>query len=265
MRISNAIIIALPALSFVAADDQKPLGDKLRAWFDKATSLIPTTVPSVLPNPLDAGAAKVASVAVTDLTLANWQETIRPSVPSTKGGPEEWLVYINGGNKTCYGLCGNTTKAWNTAAALLTTGTSNPPHLATINCEKEGVLCAQWAITPPAIYHIALPRGAADAKPTVRYIPLNQTSTTPTDITNIVVKKTYTATKPYEGVFQPWTGFLATTGLGLPLAHALYYFSLLPSWAPMILISLASRTFINKRMPRGQPAPATAPAPAPAQ
>lgn len=113
MRISNALLIALPALSAVAADDQKPLGDKLRAWFDKATSLIPTSVPSVLPNPLDAGAAKVASVAVNDLTLANWQQTIRPSVPSTKGGPEDWLIYINGGNKTCYGLCGNTTKAWN--------------------------------------------------------------------------------------------------------------------------------------------------------
>jgi hypothetical protein len=119
MRISNALLVALPALSFVAAEDQKPLGDKFRSWFDKATSLISTTVPSVLPNPIDAGAAKVASAAVTDLTLANWQETIKPSVPSTKGGPEEWLVYINGGNKTCYGLCGNTTKAWNVRLSSL--------------------------------------------------------------------------------------------------------------------------------------------------
>ena len=130
-----------------------------------------------------------------------------------------------------------------TAAALLTT-TSGAPKLASVDCETEGVLCHQWAVTPPSIYHIVLPRAAADVKPVVRYIPLNHTSTTASDITELYTKKTYQQTEPYVGYWEPFSGLLATTGLSLPVGYVLYYFAKLPSWAPMIILSFASRTFM---------------------
>ena len=118
MRFSSTLLLALPAVSSVAAADQQPLADKLKGWFDVASKAaaeyLPSTVPSVhIPDPLDAGAQKVADLTVASLNVSNWQSVLSPSAPTTKGGPEEWLVYMYGGNKTCFGLCGNTTKAWN--------------------------------------------------------------------------------------------------------------------------------------------------------
>jgi hypothetical protein len=111
MRYST-ILLALPALSL--AEEQIPLADKLKGWFSKAQSYIPTSVPSIIPESVDAGASKVAEVVVHPLKLDNWKDVLSPSASAAQSsGPEEVLVMINGGNKTCYGLCGNATEAWN--------------------------------------------------------------------------------------------------------------------------------------------------------
>jgi len=112
MKFSTSILpLALPVL--VAAQNQFPLLDQLKGWFDKATANFQGSIPSVIPNPIDAGAAKVAEHVVLPIGMENWKDVLKPSPSAVGGPPEEWLVFFDGGNKTCYGLCGNATKAWN--------------------------------------------------------------------------------------------------------------------------------------------------------
>ena len=111
MRFTSTLVLALPALAF--AEEQEPLLDRLKGYFNKATAAISSSVPSIVPNPVDAGASRVAQAVVHPLNLTNWKETLTPDATAQSDGPEEWMVYITGGNKTCFGLCGNVTKAWN--------------------------------------------------------------------------------------------------------------------------------------------------------
>ena len=48
----------------------------------------------------------------------------------------------------------------------------------------------------------------------------------------------------YEGAFHPFDGSLAKFGLNQPMAYLLTAFALVPSWAFMIIISLASRSLM---------------------
>jgi hypothetical protein len=104
----SSILFLLPALGAVA--EQKPLGivDQLKGWFNKATEAA-SHVPHIIPDSLDAGAAKVAGVVVQHLNSSNWKDVLAPG----SGKSNEWMVYVDGGNKTCYGACANATKAWN--------------------------------------------------------------------------------------------------------------------------------------------------------
>jgi len=161
------------------------------------------------------------------------------------------LVYITGGNKTCHGLCGNTTKAWNMATAFLS-ASSKAPYLASVDCDTDGLLCSQWSVGPPAIYHMLLPASGTASTPIVRYIVLNITSTTATDIAEIHSKRRYETVQPYTGFWHPFAGPLADSGLGLPVAYLYYAFSKMPPWLPMILVSVLSRYFMGNRMARGR-------------
>ena len=112
MRFSSALVFALPALSL--AEQQVPLFDKLKGYLNKATAAVSSAVPSA---PFNAAAQKAASKAAEaiqyPLTMQNWKEvlTVDPtvSVPTT----QDWLVFVTGGNDTCFGMCGNVTMAWN--------------------------------------------------------------------------------------------------------------------------------------------------------
>jgi hypothetical protein len=108
MRLISATLL-LPALACAA--DQVPLADKVKGWFKQAQSYIPTNVPNV-PNPVDIGVQKAADSVVHNLTLENWQAVLSPDAKSKTGKPQEWMVYITGANKTCYGLCGKADAAW---------------------------------------------------------------------------------------------------------------------------------------------------------
>ncbi|KAF2141231.1 uncharacterized protein K452DRAFT_228807 [Aplosporella prunicola CBS 121167] len=243
MRFAQSLLVALPALA--VAQEQVPLADRVKGWFNKAQNYVTESVPAVT-APVDAGAAKVAEVVVEPLTLENWRSVINSSNVATVDGPEEWMVFLTGGNKTCFGLCGNVTEAWNKSAPIIAASPS-PPKLATIDCDEEGILCNTWAASPPSIVHMLLPAPLPDqSKPatTVRYIPLNRTSTTAKDIAEIHSLKKYEEVTPYEGVFHPFDGALVQYGVSVPAAYFFYYFSKMPSWLPMVAISLLSRTFM---------------------
>jgi len=115
---SSPLILAFSAAAL--AQDQVPLVDKLKGWYSQATAVVTNAVPAVphVPSPADAARGKVADQLQTELSLENWKEVLTVDPTASTPTTQEWLVYITGGNTTCYGLCGNTTKAWNVSALL---------------------------------------------------------------------------------------------------------------------------------------------------
>jgi hypothetical protein len=111
----SLVLSTLPAFA-VAAEQQKPLGDiidNLKGWWNKASSYVESSVPSIIPDPLDAGAAKVAEVAVLNLNSSNWKDILTPGESGVSSEQYEWLIYIDGGNKSCVDACTNASRAWN--------------------------------------------------------------------------------------------------------------------------------------------------------
>ena len=240
---TSLLVLTLPSL--IAAQAQKPLGEKIgdniQEWFKKAKSFVHTSVTS----PIDTQNAKVASVHVTSLTKDNWKTELSSSSSSTSSvTPETWMVLVSGGNKTCYGQCAGIEQAWNASAAALAADPT-APKLGYINCDTNAILCSIWAAGPPAIWHIVIP--AADQSPsptTIHIVSLNTTATTAQDIIEIHYAKSYQKTPIYEGLLHPFDGSLAKFGLNVPLGYVLFGFAMIPSWAFMILVSFVSRTIM---------------------
>ncbi|KAI9820688.1 MAG: hypothetical protein M1827_005057 [Pycnora praestabilis] len=262
MRCSPAVLLALSTIA--SAQQQRPLfetvQDTVQGWLGTAQSYIPSSFEDIT-APFQAGAAKAAEHNVVPLTMQNWRETLTPSNSKSSEGPEEWMVFITGGNKTCFGFCEQVETAWNKSAALLS-ATPSPPNLAYLNCDDQRILCNVWSAGPPSIWHILLPKTQSDqSRPvtTIRIIPLSTNATTTEDIVKIHSDKTWIETPVYEGYFHPFDGQLAQLGLNVPLGYALFAFGLVPSWAFMLIISMGSRTLMGKRVGTpGQQAPRTA-------
>lgn len=239
----SLLLLALPSL--ITAQSQKPLGEKvgdnLQNWLNKVKTYLPASVTS----PVDTGAAKVAAKNVTPLTKDNWQSVLSPSSSAAaSSGPETWMVFVTGGNKTCYGQCGGVEAAWNESATAFAADPT-APNLASLNCDTAAVLCTIWAAGPPAIWHIEVPvTSVHQSRPatTIHIVPLNATTSTAQEIIEIHYGKTYEKRGVYEGAFHPFDGWLAKYGLNVPLGYVLFGFSMVPSWMFMILISFVSRT-----------------------
>lgn len=160
------------------------------------------------------------------------------------------MVFVTGGNKTCFGACGTAETAFNKSVPLLAAA-PNPPSLAMLNCESEPILCHAWAVSPPQLLHMQLPQPLPDQSTpssTVRSIPLNRTTVTASQIAAYHIQDKYLEKTPYEGIFHPFDGPLAKYGLAIPAGYLIWGFSLIPSWAFMIGISFLSRTFMGRRM-----------------
>ena len=250
MRFSP-LILALPALA--TAQEQFPFINQVKGWFAQASKSITSAIPSApsisipsIPNPVASGAKKIASLSVNRITLDNHKQLLAPGAATASPGIEEWLIFVTGGNKTCYGVCGHSETAFNESVALISASPS-PPNLGMIDCEKEGVLCYSWLAQAPTILHILIPQPLPDqSQPSVTYrsIDVNRTSVTPTEIAALTLQQKYKETEPYEGIFKPFDGPLAKYDLNLPMGYALWGFSKVPSWMFMIGISMLSRSFM---------------------
>ncbi|OQV07655.1 hypothetical protein CLAIMM_12058 [Cladophialophora immunda] len=229
-------VASLLLLPLLVAADQVPLKEKAAGWFDKAKSFIPSggggaapavSVP-VPPNPVEAGAAKVAENKVEKINVRNWQRKLSPK-PDTE---EEWMIYLTGGNKTCFGRCGPVDTVWNESVPLLTAlpqpAGSPPLILGLLDCEKDEVLCTAWASGVPVIYHFLLPKQSEQgAKTPLHIIPLNVSTITVSDITSLprASKSRYLEYPEYTGLLHPIDGLLAKimsrrmgAGRGIPAA-----------------------------------------------
>ena len=113
---SSSLVLAFSALAL--AQDQVPLVDKVKGWFGAATAALSSAVPKPS-SPTDTVRGKVAEHIQHELTLENWKETLTVDPTASAPSTQEWLVFITGGNATCFGFCGNATKAWNVSLPLV--------------------------------------------------------------------------------------------------------------------------------------------------
>lgn len=245
---TSPLVLALPAL---ATAQQVPILDQVKGWFAQASasisSALPSAPPSVsIPNPVASGAAKIAEAKVERLTHDNYKDVLKPGAATASPGVEEWMLFITGGNKTCYGMCERAETAWNESTVLVAASTF-PPSLALLDCDADGVLCHAWAVSPPSVMHMLLPQPLPDQSTpatTVRNIYLNRTTVTASEIAAIHLQEKYKETEPYEGFWHPFDGPLAKFGLAIPVGWAIWGFSKVPSWAFMIGVSFLSRNIM---------------------
>lgn len=114
MRFSTTAVLALPALAL--AEQQIPLLEKVKGFFNQATASVASVIPSapsVPSSPVAAAAAKAAAAVQHNITLENWKETLTIDPTVSAPATQEWLIFVTGGNSTCYGFCEPAEKAWN--------------------------------------------------------------------------------------------------------------------------------------------------------
>jgi hypothetical protein len=238
------VVLALPAMA--AAQQQIPLLEQAKGWYNSLIGAASSAVNSGLSDPVNAAAEKVEQLSVTNLTKENFAEVLKPGAATASTGIDDWMIYTTGGNRTCFGLCGRADEAWAQAVTLLSVKPSGP-QLAHLDCEKEAQLCNAWAANAPSVIYMQLPQPLADQTTpatTVYYLPLNRTTVTAQDIVTIVTEQRFKSHTPYEGFFHPFDGTLAKLGLAIPFGWVVYGFSVMPSWALMIGISFFSRSFM---------------------
>jgi len=268
MRFSRATLLALPVLAAAATPEpswEAVLEDvKTQAkthaqfWMDKISPWIPN--PNK-PHTPEAAAAKAGGKTLHVLTLGDWEQTIRSSVKPESTTPEEWWVMITGGNKTCFGHCGQVETAFN-ETALLWSVDSNSPNLAYLNCDNQPVLCNSWGAGPPSLWimDVRAPGNPVD----IRVKALNVTTTDVKTFTDFYASKDWKNKPVYEGYFHPFDGQLAQYGLAVPVGYIFWVFAVVPSWMFMIGLSFVSRSIVSSRATSPNPRAGAAGAAAPA-
>lgn len=270
MKITTLLSTLL--FSAAIAQDQVPLKEKAAGWFDKAKSYIPSGTPSI-PNPVQAAGGAYAATKVQKINIRNYQRILRPKV----SGEEEWLIYLTGGNKTCFGRCERADGAWNVSletllcykqetntvpkesvpilAALPQPAGAPTLHLGMIDCEKEQVLCSSMSVSAPAIMHFMfpiLPYENATPQPAseFRYIDYNRTTVKSSDMIPMAVQapnsKIYQL-PVYEGWLHPIDGWMARFGVQQYFGYLIWGMGTTPSWLIMIVLSFVSRQMMTKK------------------
>lgn len=251
MRFSTtSALMALPLLA--SAAEQVPLEGPLyhiKAEFQKYADLAAPFIPHW--NTYDAAhaaAAKAGGSNIDILSLSNWKSTLRNSVSPASSKPEEWWIFVTGGNKTCYGHCHNSESAFN-ETALLFKADPTAPHMGMVNCDLQPILCNAWATGPPALYIMEVTPGNQPVE--VHFPRFNASSITAQDMVKMHTTNSWKETEAYEGYFHPFDGELAKYGLANVVGWVLFAFNVLPNWLFMLLVSFASRSFMGKRMQPG--------------
>jgi len=245
MRLSPAIALALPIFG-AAANQPSPIElvkeqfqTYLGPYVEKITPYLPSIPYTNVHDAAEAAAAKAAGSNIDILSLDNWRDIVKPS---TATHPEEWWILLTGGNKTCYGLCGQIEKSFNESAVLFAADPT-APHMAMVNCDLQPILCNTWSAGPPQLWIVEV--GAPGTKTPIHRVPTNKTTTTAKTFTDLHATESWKELPPYEGLFHPFDGTLHEFGVATPLAYVLWGFSIVPSWAMMILVSFLSRSFMG--------------------
>ncbi|KAJ5700937.1 hypothetical protein N7493_011983 [Penicillium malachiteum] len=248
----TSLVALLPALAL--AQEQVPLADRVQGWFNKAKAYVPTAVPA---DPIVKMSEKVTEKQVTSLNLENWESVLAPAQE-----PEDWLIFVTGGNKTCFGRCGHATDAFQESVSLFAAD-STSPNLGLLDCEENRILCSIWSAGAPSVYYFEKPAAQLEghAPTPLHIVYMNATTVTPEELYQIHSEKNYEKVEAYDGAMHPLDSWLAQNKLNVPIGYALYGISVVPSWMFMIGISFFSRTFMGRRMGNvGTQPPRAAPA-----
>ncbi|KAI1816425.1 hypothetical protein GGS20DRAFT_538265 [Poronia punctata] len=263
---STAALLALPLLATAdvpeyQAQFQQYLG-QAQGYVEKFASKIPS------PNRYDdaaAAAAKSGSDKISTLGLHNWKNTLYEPVTSGSATPEEWWLLITGGNKTCFGRCGQVEAAFNETAAKFATD-DKAPHMALLNCDDQPVLCNAWSAAAGNLWILEMLPEPSNIN--IWSKRLNMTTTTSDDLVQLHKNGYKEEAHLHDGLFHPFNGAIAQNGLSTVVGYVLWAFSLVPSWAFMIFVSFFSRRMMSGRMEdqmRGGPRPAATGQAAPRQ
>ncbi|KAL2862893.1 uncharacterized protein BJX67DRAFT_289079 [Aspergillus lucknowensis] len=238
------LLAVLPALA--VAQEQVPLADRVQGWFNMAKSYLPTATPvvPVAEKVVEPAKQVIQEKTITPFNSSNWESLLEPAQ-----SPQDWLLFITGGNKTCFGRCGRAEKSFNESLPLFAADPTSP-NLGYLDCESNQLLCSTWSVVAPSVWYFKVPQAQPEERPStpLYLVYVNSTTVTPETIYKIHSEKTYENRPAYDGAFHPTDGWLAKYGLFVPLGYVIYGFGIVPSWLFMILISMASRTMMSRRL-----------------
>lgn len=100
MRFHSSWIALLPALAAAAEDPLAQYKAQFQTFMDGMSSYIPN--PGSY-DPVAALAAKTGSMRLNVLTLENWKQTLYENVSPSATVPDDFWIFVTGGNKTCQG------------------------------------------------------------------------------------------------------------------------------------------------------------------
>ncbi|KAK6845588.1 hypothetical protein PG995_015698 [Apiospora arundinis] len=249
MRFSvTSALLALPVLASAEVPEYQA---QFQNYLGKFKSYIPSHSKT---DPVGAAEAKIGSMKMDVLTLNNWRETLYADVKPGATTPEEYWVFVTGGNKTCFGMFLRL-QAHVTATRLRRPSTRRPasslfclmpPHTGYLNCEHEPVLCNSWSVPTGTVWIFEMLPEPAPIDIWVKRF--NLTTTTSDDIVarhSEGYKKTFAL---HEGTFHPFNGWWAQNHLSLPVGYVLWFFNVVPSWLLMLVLSFVSRSMMSNRM-----------------
>ncbi|KAK4189926.1 hypothetical protein QBC35DRAFT_449743 [Podospora australis] len=269
MRFSTTTLLALPLL---AAAAESPF-EQYKAKFQNFISSFGATTGSgdgadkaQVPVPASSSGKKSKKVVepkkIETLTLENWKNELYGSIKPEAITPEEWVVFISGGNKTCFGHCGKAEEAFKDSAAKFAV-LPQSPNLGYVNCDDQPVLCNSWSASTGVLWLFEM--NAPPIQSDIYVKRLNLTTVTGDDIVKHYqaeprdVKWRKFAADSY---FHPFDGFFARYNLAVPLGYLFWGLNVVPSWAMMLGVSFLSRSMMNRNRFDGPPRGG---APAPAQ
>lgn len=132
-------------------------------------------------------------------------------------------------------------------AVVLFDDAKDSPNLALMDCDRQTILCGVWGAATATVWYLRVPKAlpSQSTGPTALTIhPLNYTTVTTSDITDIHTKQLYLEQTPYDGFMHPLDGIVAHSGLQLPLSYFLFFMAKIPSPIFMIGLSFFSRYWV---------------------
>ena len=106
----SAFLMLLPV---AALAQQQPFVERGLSFTDRLKSLWDDGFQG-FPSFADAGASKVAGQIVQPLTRSNYDWVLAPQLDREK----EFLLYVTGGNRSCFGNCRRANQAWNVSLSF---------------------------------------------------------------------------------------------------------------------------------------------------
>lgn len=109
--------------------------------------------------------------------------------------------------------------------------------MALLDCENQPILCNSWSAGAGAlwIFEMLPPPAAID----IYKKRFNMTTVTADDIA--AFKDSREGAKLVDSWFHPFNGKAVELGLAVPFGYVTWVFNVVPSWAFMLIVSLASR------------------------